>query len=64
MSGVDVAKNNGTSFTSNAVDLTEEEAVAEAKRRNAVEKAAGNTGIDWFPAENPMAVMARMGFKL
>ena len=60
MSAQELPKNNGRSFDSNAVGLTQVEAEAEAVRRNAVEKAAGHKGITWFPAEDPMAALARM----
>lgn len=64
MSAVIFGENNGTCFDSNATGLsTEAQATAEAKRRNAAEAAAGHTGITWFPAEDPMAVLQRSGFK-
>jgi hypothetical protein len=56
------APNAKRSFDSNAVDLTEEEAKAEAARRNAVEIAAGHKSVDWFPCRNPLAMLKDMGF--
>lgn len=59
-SAVDVRLNRGTHSAfdpitpggvRNAVGLSKEQAVVEAARRNAVEKEAGNLGVDWFPYE-------------
>ena len=61
MSSVEVAKNNGRSFETNATNLTEAEADAEAARRNKVEKDAGHKGITWFKCEDPMAALKRLG---
>ena len=65
MASVELGRNDGVSFDTNAIDLTEAEAVAEAARRNAVEKAAGHVGVDWFPAQDPIAMMAsKMGMSV
>jgi hypothetical protein len=65
MASVEPARNNGVSFDTNAVDLTEDAAKTEAARRNAVEKAAGHVGVDWFPAQDPIAMMAsQMGISI
>jgi len=58
MPSTDLLRNNGVSFETNATGLTEDEANKEAARRNAVEKAAGHVGVDWFPARDPLAMMA------
>ena len=50
-------------FATNATGLTAAEATAEAERRNAAERAAGNLDIEWFPAKDPMAVLKRMGLR-
>jgi hypothetical protein len=64
MASVDPMKNNGTSFPRNATQLTEAEAIAEADRRNQVEKAEGHRGVSWFPARDPMSMLKSMGFNL
>lgn len=65
MASVELGRNNGVSFETNATDLSEEAAGAEAARRNAVEKAAGHVGVDWFPAQDPIAMMAaQMGMSV
>jgi len=65
MASVDPVRSNGTSFDTNAVDLTEDAAKTEAARRNGVEKAAGHVGVDWFPAQDPIAMMAsQMGISV
>ncbi|MFZ3482014.1 hypothetical protein [Sphingomonas sp. 3-13AW] len=65
MASVEISKNNGLSFDANATGLTEGAAKAEASRRNAVEKAAGHVGVDWFPAQDPLAMMAsQMGISV
>lgn len=54
--------NRARCFETNAVDIaTMAEAEVEATRRNAVERAAGHTNVDWFPAEMPdMEEMMRL----
>ena len=60
MSAVDVGKNNGVSFETNATGLTEAEADKEAIRRNKVEKAAGHRGVRWFKAQDPIFLFKTM----
>jgi hypothetical protein len=62
MPSIEPGRNNGVSFETNATGLDETAARTEADRRNAAEKAAGHVGVDWFPAQDPLALMAaRMG---
>lgn len=62
MASVEPARSNGVSFDANAVALDEASARKEAARRNAVEREAGHVGVDWFPARDPIAMMAeKMG---
>lgn len=48
----DANMSRATSFDRNAVDIaTEAEAEIEAARRNAVEREAGHTNVDWYACE-------------
>jgi hypothetical protein len=51
--------NRETCFKLNAIDIaTEAEAKAEAKRRNAIERKAGHTNVNWYPS--PMLDIAAL----
>ncbi len=52
---------NKTLFPLNALNLTKDEAEAEADRRTAADHAAGYLNVLWFPGEDIMAHLRRIG---